>query len=368
MQTISFFKKVLTSFIWIYSFGIMTDVLAQSFLPIYQKGMALFESDLMIGGDVSEEDYIFSEPSDICVDSQGNIFIVDIKEHNVKKYDSNGKHVKTFGKKGQGPGEFLDAYQIELDSKKNVVVYDLTNKRFNWFTNECEFINSIPFDEILYKFKIGLNDNIYIETWKIDYANVNQGETHVISCLSPDLKSKTAIDSVKTKVWEYVLQPKMMQLIVPFFSNLYWGIAPSGNLITAYSEDYTINIFSPELKLIKRFQYEGKKVKVTNKDKENWGSKEKSDLEDLKRKLRKFPKFKPYFQDIHIDHDGYLLLKTYETKGDNFVYHVFDKEGTFVGNVSLPSINSTAVFNKGYIYDLGTTNDEFPFLKRYSLK
>ena len=93
------------------------------------------------------------------------------------------------------------------------------------------------------------------------------------------------------------------------------GDYPIWQLITAYSENYTIKIFSPELKLIKRFQCEGKKVKVTNKDN-----------------------------------------------------HVFDKEGTFVGYVSLPSINSTAVFNKGYIYDLNTTNDEFPFLKRYSLK
>ena len=61
------------------------------------------------------------------------------KENNIKKYDSNGKHIKTFGSKGQGPGEFLLAYQMELDSQNNLIVYDLENQRFNWFTSKGEF-------------------------------------------------------------------------------------------------------------------------------------------------------------------------------------------------------------------------------------
>ena len=47
---------------------------------------------------------------DLAVDKNGNLYILDYDR--LLKYDSGGKYVGTIGKKGEGPGEFLQPGKI----------------------------------------------------------------------------------------------------------------------------------------------------------------------------------------------------------------------------------------------------------------
>ncbi|PIE78168.1 MAG: hypothetical protein CSA15_09265, partial [Candidatus Delongbacteria bacterium] len=49
-----------------------------------------------------------SFPLSFDVDSKGDIFILDSRESIIYKYNRDGKFLKKFGKKGQGPGETVD--------------------------------------------------------------------------------------------------------------------------------------------------------------------------------------------------------------------------------------------------------------------
>ena len=83
--------------------------------------LALSE-DLTIGVEDGDEDETFGRVSGIATDSHGNIFVVDSGYIRVKKYDPNGGFLLSFGRKGEGPGEFARPGAIAIDANDNVYV------------------------------------------------------------------------------------------------------------------------------------------------------------------------------------------------------------------------------------------------------
>jgi sugar lactone lactonase YvrE len=332
--------------------------------------------EITIGGNVADENYLLSGPSKIAVDAKGNLLVLDSKENCLKKFDGNGKHVMTFGKAGKGPGEILQAYQMAIDPKDHVVIYELGNRRFSFFNNDGVFQHAIPFKEIVWNFKIGHDGNNYVETHEWDFAGKKGGTLIKISQFSPDFAKKILVDSARIKDNTYISEPVRTNVPVPFHPSLYWDVAPSGNIVVAYSGDYTIKIYSPEVKLVKKFQHLGKRLPVASQDKENFfaeitmsssGQSQKG-APDFIRQATEFPEFKPYFMGIKIDPEGYLLVQTYEMDKQNYIYDVFAPEGKFIGQVKLPSLGFSAIFYKSFIYALKTNEDEFPAVQRYRLK
>ena len=58
-------------------------------------------------------DGLFRQPTDVTWDSEGNIYITDgYVNSRVAKYDKNGDWVKSWGKRGTGPGQFRIPHAI----------------------------------------------------------------------------------------------------------------------------------------------------------------------------------------------------------------------------------------------------------------
>ena len=59
--------------------------------PIHGKLELKLQEDLIIKESETDENYIFYRVSDIGVDSEGNIYIVDSGNCRVQKFDENGR-------------------------------------------------------------------------------------------------------------------------------------------------------------------------------------------------------------------------------------------------------------------------------------
>jgi hypothetical protein len=83
---------------------------------------------------------VFNRPTDVAWDSAGNIFVADgIGNARVAKFNSKGVFIKSWGSKGNGPGQFGAARAIAVDAQGNVYVADSTNKRIQVFDNNGTF-------------------------------------------------------------------------------------------------------------------------------------------------------------------------------------------------------------------------------------
>ena len=64
------------------------------------------QDDLTIGGEGEGAESVLNRPQDLKVDAQGNMYVLDWGDVEFKVFAPDGRLLRTFGKKGQGPGEF----------------------------------------------------------------------------------------------------------------------------------------------------------------------------------------------------------------------------------------------------------------------
>jgi hypothetical protein len=79
--------------------------------------------------EAEDDDFLFYLPSDIALDSQGNMYILDSGNHRIQKFTPAGQYITTIGNKGQGPAEFIYPLSLEVDSKGYLHISDPGNQR-----------------------------------------------------------------------------------------------------------------------------------------------------------------------------------------------------------------------------------------------
>jgi DNA-binding beta-propeller fold protein YncE len=84
-------------------------------------------------GDLESDDdnVLFYMPSDMATDKEGNVYVLDSGNHRIQKFDSEGNFLASFGRHGQGPGEFQYPQSIDIDDLGNMYVADSGNQKIN---------------------------------------------------------------------------------------------------------------------------------------------------------------------------------------------------------------------------------------------
>lgn len=90
----------------------------------------------------------FDQPTEVAVARNGDIFVADGHSGGgtaggnarVMKFDRSGKFLKTWGKKGMGPGEFDVIHTLAIDSRGRLFVGDRQNNRIQIFDQDGKFI------------------------------------------------------------------------------------------------------------------------------------------------------------------------------------------------------------------------------------
>jgi hypothetical protein len=98
-----------------------------------------------IGENNNNENYDFAVISDIIVDSKGNIYVCDSKDHCIKVYSARGKYIKSIGEKGEGPGELSGPMHIQIDNQSNVYISEAWNRRISIFDKKGEFLSTVKY-------------------------------------------------------------------------------------------------------------------------------------------------------------------------------------------------------------------------------
>jgi DNA-binding beta-propeller fold protein YncE len=90
--------------------------------------------------DRSDEKARLLGPTNLAIDSEGNIYVSDSKDFRVKLYDANGKHLRTFGEMGVTPGQFALPKGIGVDREKRFYVLDAAAPVIQLFDHEGKLL------------------------------------------------------------------------------------------------------------------------------------------------------------------------------------------------------------------------------------
>ncbi|WP_235973815.1 peptidyl-alpha-hydroxyglycine alpha-amidating lyase family protein [Parasphingopyxis marina] len=84
---------------------------------------------------------LLNAPSDVGFDSQGNIYVADGGNFRVVKYSPHGEFIRSWGSRGDRPGEFDFPHSIVVDGEDRIYVTDRENGRIQIFSTDGEFLS-----------------------------------------------------------------------------------------------------------------------------------------------------------------------------------------------------------------------------------
>ncbi len=121
----------------------------------------------------------FDAPTDVAIAANGDIFVGDghsgggtaTGNARIMKFDKEGKFVKTWGKKGMGPGEFDLVHTLAFDSQGRLFVGDRQNNRIQIFDQDGKFIAQW--------FQFGRPSGIYIDKNDVIYVADSESQEMV---------------------------------------------------------------------------------------------------------------------------------------------------------------------------------------------
>lgn len=172
--------------------------------------------------------------SDIAIDNEGKIWVVEGRRHRIKIFDESGKLTAKYGRRGfSGEEEFNHPTDIAIDEDRDVVyITDSYNHRIQKFNLKGEFLGTLPINGMPYGIDINKNGNLWI----------TDVESSKIYKLSPDGKILFHYD-IYAGDDSYI--PK--RIILDKEENVYISIG------FLDGRDFYIQKFSPEGRYIYKF-------------------------------------------------------------------------------------------------------------------
>jgi DNA-binding beta-propeller fold protein YncE len=83
----------------------------------------------------------FNKPSDVAIAPNGDIYVSDgYGNSRAMRFGADGKFKQSWGKKGNGPGEFDLVHNIVIDKKGRVYIADRENERVQIFDADGKFL------------------------------------------------------------------------------------------------------------------------------------------------------------------------------------------------------------------------------------
>lgn len=315
----------------------------------------ILKEDLTIGEKEGKEEYMFIRLRSFDVDEKGNIYVLDSKECHIKVFDKNGKYLRTFGRKGQGPGEMLRPLQILVTLQKGILVNDWNPPRLLFFTLDGKFLKQVSAAKMMNFITQGIDSEGNIVA---SFTVMGAPIMSELRKLTPELEPIFTI--ARIELYSY-------PVVKPFFSQFFWKVTKENNIIWGISDKYELQIINPDGKLIKKIVKDYDPVKITEKEKEEW----------IKSRYRgnvppevkfEWPKHYWAFVYLNIDDEGRIFLRTFEKAedGESYYYDVFNSEGRYIAKI--PFKFHPFIWKKDKMYTIHEDEEGYRFVKRYSVE
>ncbi|MCX6564326.1 MAG: 6-bladed beta-propeller [Candidatus Aminicenantes bacterium] len=316
--------------------------------PIYPGEILTLKEELSIGGGAADPNKTFSDGGGLDVDDAGRIYLTDLNECCVRVFDPDGKLIRTFGRMGQGPGEFRQPFYVSVcPATREVLVTDFMFG-MHLFDMDGRFIRKIGTERPFMARLDSRGRVVYLHSTVDDKGNA-EFETRRAG-LNAESSRQIAVEVRRA-----------LDLFAPI---PYWDLGSHDRIAYGYPTDYEIRIYDGENKLVRKVRREYDRVETT---KEQKSALDKSaSLIGAPVKLA-LPKYQDPFSRFNYDDRGWLIVRVPNPKaGDKRVcLDVFDEEGRYLTQVKLEK--APILWKKGKAYVFAEDADGYDVLKRYGV-
>jgi hypothetical protein len=327
-------------------------------LPIYGEIELKLEEDLIIG-DENDDNTLFYDASQLALDADANIYVLDAGNHRIQKFDSSGNFLMSIGHEGQGPGELDRVSGLRLDHVNHI--YTLENMRIQQFAPSGEFLRTIPLTARLTDFSLTAEKSFF----GIEIQDTDKGRERFLHFFDPDGKQqKTVAHYDDIKLVQRNMDGARMSFAIRHTYNPVLILTPflRGRLIYTFTADYSLFVIHEDSRpdIIIRKEEAKRAITQAEKDRtvesvreaisrmnQNWP-------DDLIEAALQFPVHSPFFTHIVTDDLGRIYTRRIhsqlgETEQEEL--DIFSPEGYYLYRALLS--RRPQLIRNGFLYRIG---------------
>jgi sugar lactone lactonase YvrE len=264
-------------------------------------------------------------------DASGRVYVLDLQAHEVRVFDAGGRHLRSFGREGGGPGELKQPSGLSLAPNGNLWVANPGNTRYEVFDTTGAFVTSRRQLTQMMSFPWGglvdRSGRVYDSGFGLVLRAEGEAEPDTIRL--PEYAAPRFVHTTGTSSMSYS---------IPYSPQLHWALDPDGRLWTGVSDAYRITLRDDAGNPVRTVEKPYTPLPVTASEREGVrerlrGFTDQGGTVDLSR----VPRHKAAFTRLAFDDRGFLWVRpSLPADAEDVVFDVFDPDGLIVGSVRLP--------------------------------
>jgi hypothetical protein len=389
--------------------GQTSDTIVVSATKPRHQGVAELVEEVTLGAGSDAEEFSFTRAF-VAPGREGGVYVIDWRgmgASSVRLYDRDGKYIRTFGRNGQGPGEYVHLVgdvrelpdgRVLLSDGLGVLVYSATGQPLGRWEAKARALNvgsSILVDPRGFIYTYGL------------HRTDPRATLGTLFLYRFDLNGKLT-ETVPAPEAEFPTPARRARIIVPFVPGYLVAWSPQGYFVTSYTATYAVDFrraVSGSAALTVAWQ-QGDPVTSLRRtvppvqthagERSDW----RQNLTMAMRQGRTTPKWewvgpdiprlKPPISGVSIASDGRVWVRLSQTARLNSavsipnvpttrmyapkrwaepqIYDVFEANGTYVGQVRLPDRTESFSADGDIVWAVSNDQDDVPTVRRYRIR
>ena len=339
--------------------------------PLFPEKTVIFEEELRISFEDDAGNIIIYQPAAFAVSADGWLYVGDGQERNIHVFDSDGKHIRFFSGKGQGPGEFERIGRLAFLSDGRLLAIDWRTRRTSLFNREGEYLGGHTWR------------NSHFEIYWIDEDSYTVddraygGDATILSVKTFSLEGEE-----RTSFGEFTpFRPHIVTqgeysfgITIPYDPHsIFTGDRKNKYLYHCLNDRYSIEVYDMSGKLFRIIERPYTPVPFTDLDRQDYYDSVDQNPNKIYGQMARdveLPQVKTITESMVVDDLGNLWVATFETRNEGedifTAYDIFSKDGKYTARVW--SVVNPYFFQDGKMYAYAQSDEGYRTLIRYAVK
>jgi hypothetical protein len=318
--------------------------------PLHGRITLSLEEDLVIGNDKDAQTLFFMKIS-VAVDRSGNIFIWDPDSFRIQKFEKSGRYLRTIGKKGEGPGEFMSPYQLRFQADEGGRLYVWDNAKIHLFSVDGGFERSIPISPSGNRqFAVLSSGSIIRDSWEFDQDRMS--ETVVL--IDRGGKTLKRVAGFPSQKFEAAMKDKARFTV--YYPELVLSPWTRDAALFGFPSEYRITAVDGRGETILAIERAGSPARFTSAEKgkliDEFLAGKRAESRAALERQRLVPDFWPFFDAFFADERGRIFVRRMRSNLESVpetVFDLFSPEGFYLREVTVAEPDCLALTN-GFLY------------------
>jgi hypothetical protein len=346
---------------------------------------ATLVEELSIGALEGEDEVTFGYVQELAPDPEGGVYVFDANAPALRHFDASGRYLRTLGREGAGPGEYgKESLGIALRRDGRIVFRDASNQRVIVYDPDGTPVAHWPVVSGLYTSKaltVDTADHVFVrdmlefpkpnQPWKVGLLHFDPEGAFVDTIPSPPFAGEPTHDDGG-----------------PFTPRKLWALNRFGDMIVGVGSRLAFEVRRSDGKVV-RVEKPHDPVAVHPEERAEWEA-----LFEWQRKRAgagafdvgpSIPDAKPAFQEIYAGERGRIWVQRHTaavkveaearkarpggpppiTWEEPAVFDVFDRDGTYLGEVHAPPRTTLMAFRGDTVWGVRRGEFDEPYVVRF---